>query len=174
MDSPLPHNFSRSPVEEVCFSLTINRDQISLTVPAPYPGWGAIRLKIDTEIAALPDTYEVTRCSLIYRDHFLLHSDGFSQVMSGINQDIFHTTRVSGTESELIPVALNHELRARVYSRFDGGEQPAWTLTFAVETGEPHRFEDPDEILSWFDEAHAVIHTLFDQIVPVEIVETIR
>jgi len=174
MDSPLPHNFSRSPVEEVCCSLTLNRDQVSLTVPAPYPGWGTIRAGISNEIVALQDINEVTGCSLIYRDRFLLNNSNFSHILSRLSQDIFHTTRVSDTESELIPTAHNPELCVCISSRFEGGEQPAWTLVFAVETGESRHFENPDEILSWFDGAHGVIHTLFDQIVPVEIVETIR
>lgn len=123
---------------------------------------------------ALPNPGEVTGCSLTYRDRLLLNNEDFSQVKSGLNKDIFHLNRVSDTESELIPTDLNPLYQAHVYSRFEGGEQSSWTLTFVVETGESHRFKDLEEIFSWLDEAHAVIHTLFDQIVPTEIVETIR
>jgi len=174
VDPLLPHNFSISPVEEVCCSFYLNRDRISFSVPAPYPGWGAIRAGIANKIAALPDTSKVTECSLIYRDRFLLNNDEISRFQSRINQDIFHITRVSDTESALIPTAQSPELNACVSSRFEGGDRQAWTLNFVVTTRESCRFDDQDEILSWFDEAHALIHTLFDQIVPAEIVEIIR
>jgi len=172
--SPPPHNFSRSPVEEVCCNLFLNKEVISLTIQSPYPGWELIRTRITDEIAILKGKTGITGCSLKYNDRFFLEMDDYSRIASGINPDVFHKTKISENEYRLTPHGLNSGHRACIRSQHKAGEQPSWILTFVVETGQFLRFDEQADTLSWFDEAHAVIHTLFDQIVPADIVEMIR
>lgn len=174
MNSPLPHNFSRSPVEEVYCSLVLITEPTSFIIVPPYPGWGSIRKRLTDEIAELKDVNEVTGCILQYTDRFLLDAAGFSRIINEIKPDLFHTDPISDKEYIVIPIV--HDPKHRIYVRtsHETEEQPAWILTFNLQTGAAFRPEKPDDILSWFDTAHGVIHTLFDQIVPEEIIEQIR
>ncbi|HWQ63813.1 MAG TPA: TIGR04255 family protein [Methanospirillum sp.] len=174
MNSPLPHNFSRSPVEEVCCSLVLITEPVSFTIAPPYPGWGSIRNRLTDEIAGLKDVSEVAGCSLQYRDRFLLDTDEFSRVINEIKPDLFHTDLISDKEYLVIPITQWLEHRVCIRTSHETGEQLAWILTFNIQTCAAFRPEKPDDILSWFDKAHAVIHTLFDLIVPEEIIEQIR
>ena len=52
--------------------------------------------------------------------------------------------------------------------------KPGWTLIFTMKTEGPARFVSGDSVLTWFDDARAGIHGLFDLIVPEEIVQALR
>lgn len=174
MNSPLPHNFSRSPVEEVCCSLILITQAIQVTVTPPYPGWGSIRTRLADEIAGLKNLNEVAGCSLQYRDRFLLDTDEFSRVISEMNPDLFHKDQITDTEFMVIPIVQNPEHRISIMMRDEAGDRPSWILIFTLQTCAPFKPQITDDILSWFDKAHAVIHTLFDEIVPEEIIEEIK
>jgi uncharacterized protein (TIGR04255 family) len=174
MNSPLPHNFARSPVEKVCCSLILITEPVSFTIAPPYPGWGSIRNRLTDEIARLKDVSEVAGCSLKYRDRFLLDTDEFSKVINKIKPDLFHTNLISDKEYLVIPIAQCQAQQICIRTSHETGEQPAWILTFNIQTSVVFKPEKPDDILSWFDTAHAIIHTLFDQIVPDEIIKQIR
>jgi uncharacterized protein (TIGR04255 family) len=174
MNSQLPHNFARSPIEEVCCSLVLVPEPISVTVAPPYPGWESIRNRLADEIAGLKDLNEITGCILQYRDRFLLDANGFSRVINEIKPDLFRTDQITDTEFILIPISQSPEHRINIRTRYEAGEQPSWILVFNFQTCALFKPENPDDILSWFDMAHAVIHTLFDQIVPEEIIEQIK
>ncbi|PWR72640.1 TIGR04255 family protein [Methanospirillum lacunae] len=174
MNPPLPHNFSRSPVEEVCCSLELITQPILITVAPPYPGWGSIKTRLTDEITGLRDINEVTRCSLQYRDRFLLDEDGFSRIINEIKSDLFHINQITGIEFMIIPIIQRMEHQISVRTRYEVGDHPSWILIFNLQTYTSFKPETPADILSWFDKAHAIIHTLFDQIVPEEIIELIK
>ena len=52
--------------------------------------------------------------------------------------------------------------------------KPGWTLVFCLHTRGPARFATTDGVLQWFDDARAVIHGLFDLVVPGDIVQGFR
>jgi len=149
-------------------------EQISFTVPAPYPGWKPIQEELTGRAASLSDCRRVTGCTLRYTDCFFLKKEEFYRIMKDINPDIFYIHQTSAIEYEISLVLPDPEFVIIIRSIFTILKQPEWTLVFSLETVKSHRFSMPDDILSWFDEAHAAIHNLFDQIVPVHIVDLIR
>jgi uncharacterized protein (TIGR04255 family) len=173
-ESPSPHNFSRSPVKKVFCSINVDKEQISFTVPAPYPGWKPIQEELTGRAASLSDCRRVTRCILQYTDCFFLETEEFCRIIKNISPDIFHIHQTSGTEYEISLALPDSEFVIIIRSTFTIQKQSKWTLVFTLETVKSHRFSMPDDILSWFDGAHAAIHNLFDQIVPVHIVDLIR
>lgn len=52
--------------------------------------------------------------------------------------------------------------------------KPGWTLVFCLHTRGPAQFATGESVLQWFDDARAVIHGLFDLVVPGEIVQGLR
>lgn len=177
MTHPLPHSFSRSPVEEVFCRVTLGpgSDPISLAIPPPYPGWTAIRERIKEMITGAGEVSRITGCTLRYTDLLpvplgmaLPGTREIEQLFSGnytceTAQDeiVFTSTTIHGTVGS-------------VRSIHPKPGKPGWTLAFTMQTDRSDGFLASDDVIEWFDGARAEIHGLFDLIVPEEIVELLR
>ena len=52
--------------------------------------------------------------------------------------------------------------------------KPGWTLVFTMHIERTSGFPDGDSMMTWFDDARAEIHGLFDLIVPGEIMQLLK
>lgn len=179
MDHPPPHSFSRSPVEEVfcqC-SLGSGAESLSLTISSPYPGWPCIRDGIRDMIACAGEASRISGCMLRYTDLLpvppgksLPGTNTIGHLLSGT-----FTCSVDTARDEIMLVSTNIPGTAgSVRSIPPGPGIPGWTLIFTLTTEGPARFDSWDSVLTWFDDARAEIHGLFDLIVPEEIVRVLR
>jgi len=177
MDYPPPHSFSRSPVEEVVCRCTLGHDagSLSLSIPGPYPGWPHIRKMVREMIAGAEDISRIDGCMLQYTDLFPLLSGvtlpGIEDIEDLISRHYDYET--SGHKIVLIPTNIPGTAGS-VISLLNRPGRPGWTLIFSMYTAEPARFTSCDDLLDWFDNARAGIHTLFDIIVPEEFVQALR
>lgn len=179
MDHPPPHSFSRSPVEEVFCRCTCGSDaeSLSLTIPAPYPGWPNIRTRIREMIAGAGEISRITGCMLRYTDLIpvvdgktLPGTDVIEHLLSGK-----FTCSIDTTQNEIVLISTNiPDTAGSVCSIHNRPGKPRWTLIFTLNTEGPARFVSGDSVLKWFDDARAEIHGLFDLIVPEEIVQVLR
>ncbi|MDD1727778.1 MAG: TIGR04255 family protein [Methanospirillum sp.] len=175
---PNPHNFSRSPVEEVFCSLEIedlqdNVPQVSVFVKAPYPGWNKIRDSLAASIATLPDYRRVSGFTLRYTDRFLIKESVYHQITGEIRTDLCNQVQISDTAYEFHLNIPNPAMKVQIRSWYDTNAKPGWILVFTVKSTGNSAGSRCEEILDWFDSAHAEIHILFDQIVPAAIVDLI-
>lgn len=177
MNTPPPHNFSHSPVEEVYCSCELNQGKnLALSVRSPYPGWSRIREDYSTLIASIPDPNHVSGCLLRYTDWFpsvrvIPSHDSFKRQIT----DQVQTRKMSETELELAFRSSLSGSMVRIRSVYGNLERSGWTLVFTlmIDPGSCH-FSSSKDILAWFDAAHAEIHVLFDQMVPPEITDEVR
>ncbi len=179
MDHPLPHSFSRSPVEEVLCRCRFGSDteSLSLTVPGPYPGWPHIRDGIGDMIAGAGDVSRITGCMLRYTDLLpvvdeknLPGTEDIGHLLSGRFDWYFENG-----QNEIVPAGMKiPDTTGSVRSIRNRPGKPGWTLIFTMKTEGPARFVSGEGVLNWFDDARAGIHGLFDIIVPEEIVQTLR
>jgi len=179
MNHPAPHSFSRSPVEEVFCRCTCGSDagSLSLTISPPYPGWPHIRDAIRDMVAGAAEISRITGCMLRYTD--------LIQVVDGKNvpgtediEDLISRRfdcSFDDTQNEIVAVSTKIANTAgSVASIHNMPGKPGWTLVFTMNTEEPAGVVSGDAVLNWFDDARAVIHELFDLIVPGEIVQALR
>lgn len=178
MKMPSPHNFSRSPVDEVyCACIrSPEGENLELTIPAPYPGWSRIRDQLSTQIATISDPLRISGCTLRFTDRFpsvrvVPTHDFFRKLMA---------TRIISEQKldNKSEFKLNSSLPGtmiQIISIGDGQNNVGWTLVFIL-MSDPGAclFSTHEKIQTWFDEAHAEIHLLFDMMVPPEIIEQVR
>lgn len=179
MDHPPPHSFSRSPVEEVFCQCTLGSgaESLSLTIPPPYPGWPHIREGIRDMIACAGNPSRISGCMLRYTDllpgapgNNLPGIDTIERLLSGT-----FTCSVDTGRDEILLVSTNIPGTAgSVRSMLRTSGTRGWILIFTLITDSPVRFNSCDSVLTWFDDARAEIHGLFDLIVPEEIVRILR
>ncbi len=177
MDHPLPHSFSRSPVQEVfcCCTPGPGAESLSLVIPPPYPGWPHIRDRITDMIAGAGEISRITGCTLRYTDLLPvppgIHLPGIEEIEQLLSRNfncetrqdeiVFPSTKIPGT------VGSVRSIRPKPGN-------PGWTLVFTMHTDEPAGFLSSESVVEWFDGARAEIHALFDLIVPEEIVQLLR
>lgn len=158
MIPPKPHNFSHSPVVEVFCSFMFDSGAIiSLSIPAAYPGWGSIQSDIRNIITGIVPDKIITGCVLRYTDEFSRKPDSDGVGLGNIPVLKSGESRVdSGLAGSEAFVQIQHDEQRSVIS-----------FIFTVHNKNLHILS-PAEILAWFDEAHTVIHHLFDRMVPGE------
>lgn len=179
MNHPPPHSFSRSPVEEVFCHCTCGSDvdSLALTIPLPYPGWPHIRDLIREMIAGAGECSRITGCMLRYTDLIpvvdgmnLPGTEAIGRLLSGRYPCYF-----DNNQDEIVLIStMIPDTAGSVCSIHNRPGKPGWTLVFTMRTERPAGFVSGDSILTWFDDARAVIHGLFDLIVPEEIVQALR
>jgi hypothetical protein len=179
MNRPPPHSFSRSPVEEVfcCCTCGPGAEPLSLTVPPPYPGWPHIRGRIRDMITGAGEGSLITGCMLRYTD---LIPVGEGMDLPGA-EDIEHLLSgrfdcsIDKTQTEIVLISTRiPDTEGSVCSVHPRPGTPGWTLIFTMTTEGPAGFVSGDRVVTWFDDARAEIHQLFDLIVPEEIVKSLR
>jgi len=179
MDHPPPHSFSRSPVAEVFCRCSLGSDaeSLSLAIPQPYPGWPHIRERIRDMIASAGEVSCITGCMLRYTD-LLSVARGID--LPGIETigDLLSgkfTCSLDAAQNEIMLTGMNlPHMAGSVCSLVNRPGKPGWTLVFCLHTQGPARFATVDSVLQWFDDARALIHGLFDLIVPEEIVQVLK
>ncbi len=179
MNPPLPHSFSRSPVEEVFCLCTCGSDtkSLSLTIPPPYPGWPQIREGISDMIAGAGEITGITGCLLRYTDLIPFVEEeslpGTGEIVNLLSGKF--ECSIGSSPNEIVLVRTNiPDTTGSIWSIHHRPGKPGWTLIFTMNTGRSVRFASADSVLAWFAEARAGIHELFDLIVPEEIVRALR
>lgn len=186
MNAPVPHGFSRSPVEQVTCSWhsfvlpgcpfgeeshgTVVLDEsggVSIRFDAPYPGWKAITEKLHevlTRTAGGGGT--ISRCRLVFSDRFILFSGDVLPSLFSVSHffpDLAERDRLDKPVVFVGPSAVPHTTN-EISLRCNYPAGCEVILRF-------HLYLESDPVLSipnallWFDAAHAEIHHLFDQIV---------
>ena len=168
MTDPALHNFSSSPVEEVFCSFTKDTKGLpdTLVIHAPYPGWETIRGDLQRLISVEPSVATFTRYALRYTDRF--HPGDH---LSGTFKRDDIQDRIIGTSGDDIEVTTDIP-GTKAFLRYTPDDTYGHTLTFTFQ-GDSSRVS-ADEMMTWFDAAHAGIHILFDLCVPEEIIRILR
>lgn len=128
-------------------------------------------------IACAGEASRISGCMLRYTDLLpvppgksLPGTNTIGHLLSGT-----FTCSVDTARDEIMLVSTNIPGTAgSVRSIPPGPGIPGWTLIFTLTTEGPARFDSWDSVLTWFDDARAEIHGLFDLIVPEEIVRVLR
>jgi hypothetical protein len=178
MNHPPPHSFSRSPVEEVFCRCTCGSDSesLSLTIAPPYPGWPHIRDMIGDMIARAGKISLITGCMLRYTDLIAVvdgknvpGTEDIEHMLSGRFKCFF-----DNKQNEIVLISTKIPNTAgSVCSIYNRPGKPGWMLIFTMNTEGLPGFVSGDDVLTWFDDARAGIHELFDLIVPEEIVQAL-
>jgi len=178
MNQPPPHAFSRSPVQDVTAGVSI-RDQRThvVMIPAPYPGWPAIRENIEN-IASRHDEFpDISGCFLRYRDRFpariIRNLSGRSNPELWLDQcDLGPISTEKGVRRLLLPAGKGMTGSVTAFQGSQGDD--GWLLIFSFFSDKDPIFHSSQDVLDWFDQARASIHLLFDQIVPAGILPMLR
>jgi uncharacterized protein (TIGR04255 family) len=179
MNHPQPHSFSHSPIEEVfCRCIGEAGDEVvSLTIPPPYPGWPHIRNRIRDMITGNEEIFPIKGCMIRYTDLIPVSSGknlpGTAYLADLIYERFDCSYDNSQDDTVLISTKIPN-LSGSVCSIHNRPGKPGWTLVFTMNTGGPVRFVAGDGVLIWFDSARAIVHDLFDLIVPAEIVQELK
>jgi len=177
MDHPPPHDFSRSPVEEVICRCTLGHDSGSLflIIPGPYPGWPLIRERIREMIASTEDISRITGCMLQYTDLLPVLPGVTLPGIEDLEDLISRNYNCETRQHKIVLIRTNIPGTAgSISSLLNRPGRPGWTLVISMYTEGPARVTSCDDLLEWFDDARAEIHGLFDFVVPEEIVQVIR
>lgn len=177
MDQPLPHSFSHSPVEEVFCRLTFGygAGSLCLAIQPPYPGWPHIRDRTREMIAGAGDVSRITGCTLRYTDLIQAIEEATVPGIKDIAYLLSGRFDCYAAQNGITLFRTNMPgTGGSVCSALNRPGKPGWTLAFTLHTSERVRFDSVDSAIRWFDDARAVIHELFDLIVPDEIVQILR
>ncbi|KUG15352.1 hypothetical protein ASZ90_014989 [hydrocarbon metagenome] len=179
MNHPASHSFSRSPVEEVfcCCTSGSDAEPRSLTIPPPYPGWPPIRDRIRDMIAGAGEVSRINGCMIRYIDLIPVADEKILPGIEVIERLLSGRFRCSldNTQNDVVLIRTKiPNTEGSVCSIRNRPGNLGWTLIFSMKTGDPARFVSVDSVVSWFDDARAGIHEIFDCIVPEEIVQSLR
>ncbi len=158
---PEPHNFSRSPVAEVfCRWEFESGSIITFSIPGPYPGWRSIQGDIRRVIAGIIQTKGVVSCMLRYTDEFSFQArekdpSAYSSLIAP-DAEPWHKAADTPKSTAEVEIRTDHGRKVFVY-------------VFTIET-DTAWFATEEEIVEWYDAAHAEIHNLFDKLVPPELI----
>jgi uncharacterized protein (TIGR04255 family) len=172
---PQPHSFSHSPVEEVFCRCTCGPESLSLAIPAPYPGWPEIRDRIREMVSGAGDISRITGCMLRYTDLIPIGEGKTVPANENIAPILSERYDCHTTKNEIVLISTSIPGTAGSVCSIDNRPgKPGWTLVFTMNTERSSGFTSRSGVMEWFDDARAEIHRLFDLIVPVEIVQTLR
>lgn len=154
MKTPTPHNFQTSPVVEVLCRWTEHTGvERSCLIPAPYPGWPAILTRI-RELLSSGTTFPVTGCHLRYNDEFSIQPDHAAEIFAE------HPNIASSPVMHAHTRILNTSATIRM---IQGPTQKTLSYLFTLQSDDT--YTSADELLTWFNRAHAEIHYLFERTV---------
>jgi uncharacterized protein (TIGR04255 family) len=165
MIQPEPHNFSQSPVAEVlCRWEFESGSLITLSIPGPYPGWRSIQGDIRRVIAGIIQTKGVVSCMLRYTDEFAFEA--------GEKDPSAYSSTIAPDAEAWQKAADTPKFSAGVEIRTDH-ERKVFEYVFTIQT-DTAWFATEEEIVDWYDAAHAEIHNLFDKVVPSELIRKLQ
>ncbi|MDD1724595.1 MAG: hypothetical protein LUQ07_05655 [Methanospirillum sp.] len=159
-----PHNFPKSPVEEVVCSFSPGKTgkPVEIRFPSPYPGWQAIRVRIRDVISSVAKD-EIHSCCLTYTDAIPLfsgeHPEDLLPVIPRV-PGVYAGRLCSGPEISFSVESVIPDTILEVWCRREE-EQVILICTVSGETGVNSR----DSLLQWFDRAREEIHLMFDALV---------
>lgn len=162
MRTPTPHNFQTSPVVEVLCRWTEHTGvEQSCIITAPYPDWPAILTRIRDLLPS--STFPVTGCHLRYIDEFSIQPDHAAEICAehpdiASSPNMHAQTRIPNTSATIRMI--------------QGPTQKTLSYLFTLQSDDT--YTSADELLTWFNHAHADIHYLFERTVHETFIHELR
>lgn len=159
-----PHNFPKSPVEEVFCSFTPGNTEkpVEIRFPSPYPGWQTIRVRLSEVVSSFRED-EIHSSCLRYTDAIPLspgeHPEDLIPLFPRAPRDYAHRL-CSGPEISFSVESVIPDTILKVRCRREE-ERVILICTVSSEAGVNNR----DSLLQWFDRAREEIHLMFDALV---------